>query len=65
MLAIGFAPGGTIGVGTVADPVSIGLLSQVLLPWLTAQEQPGRKGTRGHDRTELRGGRARHGRTGR
>jgi uncharacterized membrane protein YczE len=49
VLAIGFALGGTIGAGTVAYALSIGPLTQVLLPPLTVKERPGRKGTRNHD----------------
>ena len=49
VLAIGFALGGTIGVGTVAYALSIGPLTHVLLPRLTVKEQPCRKGTRDHD----------------
>lgn len=49
VLAIGAALGGTIGAGTVAYALSIGPLTHVLLPRLTVKEQPGRKGTRGHD----------------
>ena len=35
VLAIGFALGGTVGVGTVAYAVSIGPITQILLPRLT------------------------------
>ena len=40
VLAIGFALGGTVGVGTVAYALSIGPLTHVLLPRLTVTEQP-------------------------
>ena len=43
VLAIGFALGGTVGVGTVAYALSIGPLTHVLLPRLTVTEQPRRE----------------------
>ncbi len=48
-------PGGRICAGrghrpgTLAYALSIGPLTRVLLPRLTVKEQPGRKGTCGHD----------------
>jgi uncharacterized membrane protein YczE len=47
VLALGFALGGTVGVGTLAYAVSIGPLTHVLLPRLTVRSTP--KGTREHD----------------
>jgi uncharacterized membrane protein YczE len=41
--------GGTIGPGTLAYALSIGPLTHVLLPRLTVEEQPGRKGACDHD----------------
>jgi len=46
VLAIGFALGGTIGVGTVAYALSIGPLTHWLLPRLTLTAPPGAKGAR-------------------
>jgi uncharacterized membrane protein YczE len=45
VLAIGFALGGTVGVGTVAYALSIGPLTHVLLPRLTVTTSPGTKGS--------------------
>ena len=41
VLAIGFALGGTAGIGTVAYAVSIGPLTHLLLPRLTVKTAPG------------------------
>jgi uncharacterized membrane protein YczE len=49
VLAIGWALGGSVGLGTLAYAVSIGPLTHVLLPRLTVTTPPGRKGTRDHD----------------
>jgi uncharacterized membrane protein YczE len=49
VLAAGAALGGTIGVGTLAYALSIGPLTHVLLPRLTATEQPAQKEEPGHD----------------
>jgi uncharacterized membrane protein YczE len=49
VLAAGAALGGTIGVGTLAYALSIGPLTYVLLPRLTATEQPAQKEEPGHD----------------
>jgi uncharacterized membrane protein YczE len=65
VLAIGFALGGTVGVGTVAYALSIGPLTHLLLPRLTITTPPGTKGSRDHDGADLRGGRARLRRPGR
>jgi uncharacterized membrane protein YczE len=65
VLAIGFALGGTVGVGTVAYALSIGPLTHLLLPRLTVTAPPGTKGARDHDGPDLRGGRARLRRPGR
>jgi uncharacterized membrane protein YczE len=59
VLAIGFALGGTVGVGTVAYALSIGPLTHLLLPRLTVTASPGAKGAHDHDGPDLRGGRAR------
>lgn len=45
VLAIGFGLGGTVGVGTVAYALSIGPLTQLLLPRLSVKDQSDRKGT--------------------
>jgi len=45
VLAIGFALGGTVGVGTVAYALSIGPLTQLLLPRLTVATAPGHEGS--------------------
>ena len=45
VLAIGFALGGTVGVGTVAYALSIGPLTHVQLPRLTVTTSPGTKGS--------------------
>jgi len=44
VLAIGFALGGAVGVGTVAYAVSIGPLTHVLLPRLTVATPSGNEG---------------------
>ena len=68
VLVIGIVLGGNCGVGTLAYALSIGPLTQLLLPRLTVPRQPGRndsekeKGTRRHDGTDLRNRRARRGR---
>lgn len=49
VLTIGWALGGTVGVGTVAYALSIGPLTHALLPRLTVTTPPGRKGTPSHD----------------
>ncbi len=50
VLAIGFALGGTVGVGTVTYALSIGPLTHMLLPRLTVKTAPGQeKGARDHD----------------
>jgi uncharacterized membrane protein YczE len=49
VLAIGWALGGSVGLGTLAYALSIGPLTHVLLPRLTVTTPPGRKGTRDHD----------------
>jgi len=46
VLAIGFALGGTVGVGTVAYALTIGPLTHLLLPRLTITTPPGTKGAR-------------------
>jgi uncharacterized membrane protein YczE len=46
VLAIGFALGGTAGVGTVAYALTIGPLTHLLLPRLTITTPPGTKGAR-------------------
>jgi uncharacterized membrane protein YczE len=48
VLAAGWALGGTVGIGTVAYAVSIGPLSQLLLPWLAVRPESGKEGTRDH-----------------
>jgi uncharacterized membrane protein YczE len=60
-LGAGIALGGSFGPGTVAYAMSIGPLTQVLLPRLTVRRPPGEnetgeneKGTRSHDGTDLR-----------
>jgi uncharacterized membrane protein YczE len=63
VLAIGSALGATVGVGTLTYALSIGPLTHVLLPRLTVKANP--KGIRGDDSTDLGGGRAGLGRTGR
>jgi uncharacterized membrane protein YczE len=49
VLAIGFALGGTVGVGTVAYALSIGPLTHLLLPSLTVKQQPEDKEGPSHD----------------
>src|SRR5215470_13417381 len=46
VLAIGFALGGTVGVGTLAYALTIGPLTHLLLPRLTVTTPPGTKGAR-------------------
>ena len=65
VLAIGFALGGIVGVGTVAYALSIGPLTHVLLPRLTVKEHGDKKGMREHDGPDLRSGPARLRRPGR
>ena len=65
VLSIGFALGGTVGVGTVAYALSIGPLTHMLLPRLTVTTPPGTKGASGHDKADLRSGRAHLRRPGR
>jgi uncharacterized membrane protein YczE len=71
-LAAGIVLGGSFGPGTVAYALSIGPLTQVLLPRLTVRRPPGEnetgnneKGTRRHDGTDLRSRHPRLGRAGR
>jgi len=64
VLAIGFALGGTVGIGTAAYALSIGPLTHLLLMRLPITT-PGTKGTRDYDGPDLRGGRARLRRPGR
>ncbi len=71
-LAAGIALGGSFGFGTVAYALSIGPLTQVLLPRLTVRppgetetESENEKGTQSHDGTDLRNRHPRLGRTGR
>jgi uncharacterized membrane protein YczE len=45
VLAIGFALGGVVGVGTVAYALSIGPLTHLLLPRLTVTTPSGNEGT--------------------
>jgi uncharacterized membrane protein YczE len=49
VLAIGYALGGTVGVGTVIYALSIGPLTHLLLPQLKVRDQPGEKGRPSHD----------------
>jgi uncharacterized membrane protein YczE len=73
-LAAGIVLGGSFGPGTVAYALSIGPLTQVLLPRLTVRPPDNEKGTQSHDgtdgtdgtdRTDLRNRHPRLGRTGR
>src|ERR1700733_14858597 len=71
-LGAGIALGGSFGPGTVAYAMSIGPLTQVLLPRLTVRRPPAKnetgeneKGTRSHDGTDLRSRHPRLGRAGR
>jgi len=49
VLAIGFALGGTAGIGTVAYAVSIGPLTHLLLPRLTVKTETRQEGAHNHD----------------
>ena len=49
VLAIGFVLGGTVGVGTLAYALSIGPLTQLLLPRLSVAERTSTEGERADD----------------
>ena len=49
VLAIGFALGGTAGIGTVAYALSIGPLTHLLLPRLTVKTETRQEGAHNHD----------------
>ena len=49
VLALGFALGGTVGVGTLAYAVSIGPLTHMLLPRLTITRENPRRGAHNND----------------
>lgn len=65
VLVVGFVLGGTVGVGTAAYALSIGPLTQLLLPRLTVKTPPATKGKLDHDGPDLRRKRAHLGRSGR
>lgn len=46
VVAIGFSLGGTIGIATVVYALAIGPVTQALLPWLTVELRPTRRGQR-------------------